>query len=1064
MRKMSLAKVDSPVIENVLVRERLFRVLDQARSKRAVWVTGLPGAGKTTLVASYLSAKKVPHAWYHLDSSDADLATFFYYLRYTVKGPTSSRRTRLPFLTPEYLPNIQTFAHRYFQNLYNMLPKGFVLVFDNYHEIDGNPAFHAVIKEAFMSVPEHGNMIVISRARPPAHFIRFKANSTMEVIENESIKFTPEEVHRLMHLRWGTMNGPETVLKLQSLTNGWVAGLVLLLEQHKGHEELIVREGIRDYQSIFEYFSSEIFDRLALQLRDFLLKTSFLPFFTAEMAVRMTGNNSSGKILNDLVRSSFFTVREQYDYYQYHDLFREFLLSRAQDQWTQKELGEVRHRAATILENAGFTEEAARLFLLSEHWSEAVRVILRHASTFVLQGRYRTLESWLKGLPGPVVQGNPWLIYWLGACRLPFSPAESYPIFKRAFRLFSKNKDRNGVFMAWTGISDSITYGFGKMGLHDPWIAVMERLVKQWKGFPSTKTEEAAVIRMFHAMNFRHHFSPRIRPWLQHAVRLFEKTDDIDMRMQLCTVIAVYYSTVGNILMEETVLPSLRDLKFSNQLSPLTYLMFKIVEVLYNYYTAADDPEFKALNEGIRVAEMTGIHVLDPMLLTMGTGWALSSGDAQLTRKLLRKLSRIADSAGDDTRAFYAIVTAGEAMAREDFTAAYAIQKAGLEPAVGSGDVNLIAISSLQMSQILHELSDDAAAQHYLNRTSRTCAKQKHFQFMYLIVKALYAFDLHDDQTGLRSLRKAMQLGQDKGYVNFPGWRPSVMARLCVKALEQGINSEYVRGLIKKRRLVPGMLAMQCENWPWQMRISTLGGLRILRDDAPVELSRKAQVKPLELLQFLIVNHGRPVGPDQISSALWPDAEGDYALQALDTTLHRLRRLLGHNDAVLSQAGRLVLNTKVCWVDAIAFEFHLDRMDAVATGKVAMPRVTEMKDTINAAFGLYRGHFFCEADLSSWAIRFRDRLHDRFLRFIEQAGRYYEGIGDQQGALSVYQKGLEMDDRMELFYQRLMAIYRHLGRYAEAASLYGRCAAALDEAFGIEPSERTKGLYRGMKP
>ncbi len=167
------------------------------------------------------------------------------------------------------------------------------------------------------------------------------------------------------------------------------------------------------------------------------------------------------------------------------------------------------------MEESGYVEDAVTLFLQSKDWSEAVRLILKNAFDLISQGRNRTLEAWLKALPDDIIEGNPWLQYWLGACRLPFNPEESYVLFKKSFKLFTKNKDRNGIFIAWTGVSDSITYGFGKLRLHDPWINIMEKLVKKWKGFPATKTEEIAVIKMFYALNFRQQYNPRIKKWLK---------------------------------------------------------------------------------------------------------------------------------------------------------------------------------------------------------------------------------------------------------------------------------------------------------------------------------------------------------------------------------------------------------------------------------------------------------------------------------------------------------------------------------------------------------------------
>ncbi len=50
---VSLAKTTRPSFSGVLPRDRLFAMLD-ASQKSVIWVTGPPGCGKTTLVASYL--------------------------------------------------------------------------------------------------------------------------------------------------------------------------------------------------------------------------------------------------------------------------------------------------------------------------------------------------------------------------------------------------------------------------------------------------------------------------------------------------------------------------------------------------------------------------------------------------------------------------------------------------------------------------------------------------------------------------------------------------------------------------------------------------------------------------------------------------------------------------------------------------------------------------------------------------------------------------------------------------------------------------------------------------
>ncbi len=101
----------------MVVRPRLFRRIDRGRARPVTWVWGPPGAGKTSLVASYLAARKLRVLWYQVDEGDADVATFFYYL-----GQAAPRRRRpLPLLTPEYRQGLAAFTRRYFRELYARL-------------------------------------------------------------------------------------------------------------------------------------------------------------------------------------------------------------------------------------------------------------------------------------------------------------------------------------------------------------------------------------------------------------------------------------------------------------------------------------------------------------------------------------------------------------------------------------------------------------------------------------------------------------------------------------------------------------------------------------------------------------------------------------------------------------------------------------------------------------------------------------------------------------------------------------------------------------------------------
>jgi ATP/maltotriose-dependent transcriptional regulator MalT len=303
-----LAKLTGPRVHEAIARERLFARLDDERQRRpALCVVGPPGAGKTTLVASWLDARKLDGIWYQVDPGDADLATFFYYLRHAA-APFARRGQRaLPLLTPEYLPDVDGFARRFFRELFSRLPEGTTVVLDNYQEVPADARFHAIVAQSVDKIPPGVTLVVISRRDPPDCYARLIANEHVSFIQWEELRLSPEEAYAISTRR--TALTREQFDALYRASDGWAAGLTLMLERVKRNGMVPEAVAAETREAVFNYFAGVIFDRLPAETQQMCLTTALLPQVTARGAELVSGQPQAGQLLEHLYRGRMFTDR-----------------------------------------------------------------------------------------------------------------------------------------------------------------------------------------------------------------------------------------------------------------------------------------------------------------------------------------------------------------------------------------------------------------------------------------------------------------------------------------------------------------------------------------------------------------------------------------------------------------------------------------------------------------------------------------------------------------------------------------------------------------------------------
>ena len=82
--------------------------------------------------------------------------------------------------------------------------------------------------------------------------------------------------------------------------------------------------------------------------------------------------------------------------------------------------------------------------------------------------------------------------------------------------------------------------------------------------------------------------------------------------------------------------------------------------------------------------------------------------------------------------------------------------------------------------------------------------------------------------------------------------KPSSFARLSAKALEAGIEVEYFQEMVRLNNLVPDQSMETAEQWPWDIRIYTLGRFQIILHGHKTGQHWKGSQKTISLLKALI--------------------------------------------------------------------------------------------------------------------------------------------------------------------------------------------------------------------
>jgi LuxR family transcriptional regulator, maltose regulon positive regulatory protein len=321
-------KLNPPQIRTALVhRKRLFGKLDSTPAK-LILVTAPAGFGKSTLVSDWLSGKGGKFGWLSLDEGDNDIRRFFSYLLAAFRSAGNDIGLKLlPFLKSRTLPPSDQLLTFLINDLAQS-GKEFLLVLDDYYFIT-EQSIHSAVNFFLEHMPPNIRLIVSTRIDPMLPVHRMRVRNELVEIREKDLRFTQDETKAFFEQSMNLYLNESSISALTERTEGWIAGLQMAaISLHDMYDaQSFIESFAGSNRYIVDYLLEEVIKHQNTYLQRFLLETSVLPRFNADLCNAVTGRSDSPEILETLERLHLFLVPldQKREWYRYHHLFAELL-------------------------------------------------------------------------------------------------------------------------------------------------------------------------------------------------------------------------------------------------------------------------------------------------------------------------------------------------------------------------------------------------------------------------------------------------------------------------------------------------------------------------------------------------------------------------------------------------------------------------------------------------------------------------------------------------------------------------------------------------------------------
>lgn len=385
--------------QGCIPRTRLCQLLAQPDAFRVITLTAPAGYGKTTLALELVQHNFQTHQllWTHLDEADNDAGRLCRYLvascvQQGIEVDAELQRVVQcgAALSPwAVLQQLQCDLQQRQQPL--------LWIFDDFHCLT-EPDILRAFNEWIKTLPAHVTLLFVSRTTPALSLAKLTLQGHCIALEQQHLAFDCDEVAHYLG------EGSDSVVDAQQLwqmTEGWITGLQLwrLMQSNITNPQAQIHyQLLHSSELLQQYWSEEVFDVLPDDLQQCLLATCVVSEFNTDMAEQLCQDQQAAVWIQQILcRGLFLQQQGEQGWYAYHDLFRQFLLHRLQN--NNPELyRQLQQRAFEAWQALNAIDKAFEHLPSIQDASLSIQALQQYGWEFHQRGNYRILAAVFDGL------------------------------------------------------------------------------------------------------------------------------------------------------------------------------------------------------------------------------------------------------------------------------------------------------------------------------------------------------------------------------------------------------------------------------------------------------------------------------------------------------------------------------------------------------------------------------------------------------------------------------------------------------------------------------------------